>query len=194
MIPGRIDAPLGVRAAPNYDDLVREMEVVGVRLEMPANAPVLVMREQSGLRRIVTIYIGGPEASAIHTALEGLEPPRPLTHDLAIDLLEAADSRVERIVVTSIRDQTYFADVVLSGVGGQKVVSARPSDAVALALRSGCPIFVDDDLLDEVGKVIPDDDEIDEATSDSTGKADESAIIDEFRDFIDSINPEDFSE
>jgi uncharacterized protein len=172
------------------------MEVVGVRLEMPANAPVLVMREQSGLRRIVTIYIGGPEASAIHTALEGLEPPRPLTHDLAIDLLEAADSRVERIVVTSIRDQTYFADVVLSGAGGQKVVSARPSDAVALALRSGCPIFVDDDLLDEVGKVIPDDgeDEADEATPDSGRKVDESAIIDEFRDFIDSINPEDFSE
>ena len=173
------------------------MEIVGVRLEMPANAPVLVMREQSGLRRVMTIYIGGPEASAIHTALEGLEPPRPLTHDLAIDLLEAANGRVERIVVTEVRDATFFADVVLSSNGGQKVVSARPSDAVALALRSGSPIFAEDDLLDEVGRIIPED-EPDESDLDQAGEevseADKSAIIDEFRDFIDSINPEDFTD
>lgn len=170
------------------------MEIVGVRLEMPANAPVLVMREQSGLRRVMTIYIGGPEASAIHTALEGLEPPRPLTHDLAIDLLEAANGRVERIVVTEVRDATYFADVVLSSDGGQKVVSARPSDAVALALRSGSPIFAEDDLLDEVGRIVPEDEPDDDETGEEISEADKSAIIDEFRDFIDSINPEDFTD
>jgi hypothetical protein len=171
------------------------MEIVGVRLEMPANAPVLVMREQGGLRRVMTIYIGGPEASAIHTALEGLEPPRPLTHDLAIDLLEAANSRVERIVVTEVREATYFADVVLSSDNGQKVVSARPSDAVALALRSGSPIFADDDLLDEVGRIVPED-EPSGPESDDQGipEVDQTAIIDEFRDFIDSINPEDFTD
>ena len=173
------------------------MEIVGVRLEMPANAPVLVMREQSGLRRVMTIYIGGPEASAIHTALEGLEPPRPLTHDLAIDLLEAANGRVERIVVTEVRDATFFADVVLSSDGGQKVVSARPSDAVALALRSGSPIFAEDDLLDEVGRIIPEDESGDpdeDQAGEEISEADKSAIIDEFRDFIDSINPEDFTD
>jgi bifunctional DNase/RNase len=171
------------------------MEIVGVRLEMPANAPVLVMREQGGLRRVMTIYIGGPEASAIHTALEGLEPPRPLTHDLAIDLLEAANSRVERIVVTEVREATYFADVVLSSDNGQKVVSARPSDAVALALRSGSPIFADDDLLDEVGRIVPED-EPSGPESDDQGipEVDQTAIIDEFRDFIDSIKPEDFTD
>lgn len=173
------------------------MEIVGVRLEMPANAPVLVMREQSGLRRVMTIYIGGPEASAIHTALEGLEPPRPLTHDLAIDLLEAANGRVERIVVTEVRDATFFADVVLSSDGGQKIVSARPSDAVALALRSGSPIFAEDDLLDEVGRIIPEDesgDSDEDQAGEEISEADKSAIIDEFRDFIDSINPEDFTD
>jgi bifunctional DNase/RNase len=171
------------------------MEIVGVRLEMPANAPVLVMREQAGLRRVMTIYIGGPEASAIHTALEGLEPPRPLTHDLAVQLLEATNSRVERIIVTEVRDATYFAHVVLSGDAGQKIVSARPSDAVALALRSGSPIFVEDDLLDEVGRILPEDD-ADDATSGDQGipEVDQTAIIDEFRDFIDSIKPEDFTD
>jgi bifunctional DNase/RNase len=171
------------------------MEIVGVRLEMPANAPVLVMREQGGLRRVMTIYIGGPEASAIHTALEGLEPPRPLTHDLAIDLLEAANSRVERIVVTEVREATYFADVVLSSDNGQKVVSARPSDAVALALRSGSPIFADDDLLDEVGRIVPEDEPSGPESEDQgIPEVDQTAIIDEFRDFIDSINPEDFTD
>lgn len=170
------------------------MEIVGVRLEMPANAPVLVMREQGGLRRVMTIYIGGPEASAIHTALEGLEPPRPLTHDLAIDLLEAANSRVERIVVTEVRDATYFADVVLSSDGGQRTVSARPSDAVALALRSGSPIFAEDDLLDEVGRIVPDEEPDGSEEQDGIPESDQTAIIDEFRDFIDSINPEDFTD
>jgi bifunctional DNase/RNase len=171
------------------------MEIVGVRLEMPANAPVLVMREQGGLRRVMTIYIGGPEASAIHTALEGLEPPRPLTHDLAIDLLEAANSRVERIVVTEVREATYFADVVLSSDNGQKVVSARPSDAVALALRSGSPIFADDDLLDEVGRIVPEDEPSGPESEDQgIPEVDQTAIIDEFRDFIDSIKPEDFTD
>ena len=145
---------------------------------------------------MMTIYIGGPEASAIHTALEGLDPPRPLTHDLAIDLLEAANSRVERIVVTEVREATYFADVVLSSDGGQKIVSARPSDAVALALRSGSPIFAEDDLLVEVGRIVPEEepDESGDEMGKEIAEADQPAIIDEFRDFIDSINPEDFTD
>ena len=174
---------------------MHELELEGVRLEVPSNVPVMMLREIEAPRRVLPIYIGGPEASAIHTALEGLEPPRPLTHDLAIDLLEAANSRVERIVVTEVREATYFADVVLSSDNGQKVVSARPSDAVALALRSGSPIFADDDLLDEVGRIVPEDEPSGPESEDQgIPEVDQTAIIDEFRDFIDSINPEDFTD
>lgn len=163
---------------------VVEVEVVGLRLELPNSQPVLVLRESSGRRRVMTIYIGGPEATAIHTALEGTTPPRPLTHDLSLLLLEAVGVSLETVTITEIRSETYYADLTLSGANGQHTVSGRPSDAVALALRAGAGIFVSKDLLDEVGREISDE---------SSAEEDES-VVDEFRDFLDTISPEDFSD
>lgn len=160
------------------------VEVVGLRLELPSNQPVLVLRETEGRRRVMTIYIGGPEASAIHGALEGAKPPRPLTHDLTLLLLEAAGSSLERVTITEIKSDTYYADLVLRGAGGSETVSGRPSDAVALALRAGAAIYVAADLLDEVGREI----------SDETPAEEEESVVDEFRDFLDTISPEDFSD
>lgn len=164
---------------------MNEIEVVGVRLELPNNAPVLVLRETSGRRRIMTIHIGGHEASAIHSALEGIEPPRPLTHDLAVQLMESAGAHLESVIVSELRDQTYFAEIRLSTNGGERTVSSRPSDAIALALRVGQPIYVADAVLDEVGREMPEAGE---------GEEDDEAVVDEFRDFLDTISPEDFSD
>ncbi len=164
---------------------MREVEVVGLRVEMPSNVPVLLLRENSGKRRVMSIYVGGPEASAIHSALEGVTPPRPLTHDVTVDLLAAVGARIVRVVVTEVRDQTYYAEIVLRDEGGERTVSARPSDGVALALRAGAGVWVADDLMDEVGREVAEDAESDE---------DDETVVDEFRDFLDTISPEDFSD
>jgi bifunctional DNase/RNase len=165
---------------------VARVEVVGLRVELPSNQPVLVLRETEGRRRVLTIYIGGPEASAIHTALEGTQPPRPLTHDLSVLLIDALAAKLDRVIVTEIRNETYFAELVLRTAAGEVGVSGRPSDAVALALRADAGIFASVDLLDEVGREVPEDSTEDEES--------EEAVVDEFRDFLDSISPEDFSD
>ena len=158
------------------------LELIGVRVEMPANTPMLLLREAQGRHRLLPIYIGSPEASAIHYALEGVEPPRPLTHDLFLDVLGELGATVTRVVVTEIRDRTYYAELHLDTPNGAKVISARPSDAVALAVRCGAELFASDELVDEVGQepvAEPDDDA--------------AEIIDEFKDFIENVSPEDFA-
>ena len=90
---------------------MQELDVVGVRIEMPTNAPVLVLREQVEPHRVMTLYIGGPEASAIHAALEGIEPPRPLTHDLCIAVIENFGSEIEKVVITEVKNETYYAEI-----------------------------------------------------------------------------------
>jgi bifunctional DNase/RNase len=157
------------------------LELIGVRVEMPANTPMVLLRESDGRHRLLPIYIGTPEASAIHYALEGVIPPRPLTHDLMLDVIGELGASVSRIVVTEIRDRTYYAELHLATEGGDKVVSSRPSDAIALAVRCGAPMFADDSLIDAVGQ---------EAPVESEEDADE--IIDEFKDFIENVSPEDF--
>ena len=160
------------------------LELVGVRVEVPANTPMVLLREQTGRHRLLPIYIGTPEATSIHYALEGVTPPRPLTHDLFIQTLTELGVQVEQIVVTEMRDHTYFAELHLRrGAGGEvTVLSSRPSDAIALAVRVSAPLFASEELLDEVGQ---------EPTPEPEEEAEE--IIDEFRDFIEHVNPDDFA-
>lgn len=153
---------------------------------MPANTPVVLLRESSGRHRLLPILIGAPEANAIHLALEGLTPPRPLTHDLFRNVLDSLNVSLARVVITEIREHTYYADMHLTTPYGDLVVSSRPSDALALALRFTAPIFAEESLLDEVGQ------EAEEDTDDS--EAADEEILDEFRDFIESVKPEDFFE
>jgi hypothetical protein len=161
------------------------MQLVGVRIEIPANTPMLLLQESEGDRRLLPIYIGHPEASSIHLALEGIDSPRPLTHDLFLDTIEALGATVDRIVITEVRDHTYYAELHLSTGDGEHVVSARPSDAVALAVRRDVDIFASETLLDEAGQPAA------AADDDDDEQADE--IIDEFKDFIDNVSPEDFA-
>ena len=157
------------------------MELVGVRVEIPANTPMVLLQEQSGSQRLLPIYIGSPEASAIHYALEGIDPPRPLTHDLFVSVIGLLDATLTSVVVTEVRDHTYYAELHLATTDGEQTISARPSDAIALAVRCEAPIFASDDLLDEVGQV---------PETEPEEQAEE--IIDEFKDFIDNVSPEDF--
>lgn len=157
------------------------MDLLGVRLEVPANAPVVLLREQSGERRVLPIYIDSPEAKAIALGQEGRVTPRPMTHDLLRDLITALGATVVRITITELREGTFYAEVSLDGAGRTHVVSSRPSDAIALAVRTGAPIFASVAVLDEAG-----------AVPDVEPEPVEDEIIDEFRDFIDQVNPEDF--
>ena len=155
-----------------------EVEVVGIRLELPANQPVLVLRDLDG-SRYLPLLIGNPQATAISLALEGVNPPRPLTHDLLVDVIEHLDDQVLSTAITELIDGTYFAQIEFAN---HDAVSARPSDAVAVAIRCGVPIYVSQDVLDEAGMDVVGEDEIDE-----------SEEVEKFRAFLDEINPEDFS-
>ena len=163
-----------------------ELELVAVRVELPSNTPVVVLRELEGRRRQLSIFIGGPEATAIAFALEEVETPRPLTHDLFCDVLDELNVQLERVVLTELRDTTYYADLHLRSAAGEQHVSARPSDAVALAVRVGCPIFASEKVLDEAGFVVDADEE--EGTEESP-----EAVVEEFRQFIDQVSPDDFA-
>jgi hypothetical protein len=158
------------------------MELVGVRVEIPANTPMVLLQEQDGAHRLLPIYIGSPEAASIHYALEGVEPPRPLTHDLFVTVLGQVGASLSKVVVTEVRDHTYYAELHLIVDDQEQVVSSRPSDAIALAVRCEAPLYAADDLLDEVGQIPEPEPEV---------EAEE--IIDEFKDFIESVSPDDFA-
>ena len=114
------------------------LELVGVRVEIPANTPMVLLREQEGRHRLLPIYIGSPEASAIHYALEGVEPPRPLTHDLFVNVLQTLGITLERVEVTEIRDHTFYAELHLTTPTGPKVVSSRPSPSKTSSSVTSC--------------------------------------------------------
>jgi bifunctional DNase/RNase len=160
--------------------LVR-IELQGVRLEVPSQSPVMMLQESGEGGRVLPIYIGAPEASAIHYATEGIVPERPLTHDLLVNVVRGLGAEFSKIVITEVRDHTYFADLHLSIAGSEVVISARPSDAVAVAVRTETPIFASESLLKEVAK----------SPVAASGESEEE-ILDDFREFINSINPEDF--
>jgi bifunctional DNase/RNase len=161
------------------------MELLGVRLELPANAPVVLLREQEGEHRVLPIYIGPEEARAIALALEGVSTPRPMTHDLLRDVVGALEARVIGITVTELRESTFFAEIELL-IGDRTVrVSSRPSDAVALAVRVDAPIFASEEVLAAAAMPGTEDGEEDEE--------EQEEIVDQFREFIDQVNPEDFA-
>lgn len=157
-------------------------------MEIMGNVPVLLLREREGLRRVLPIYIGIPEASSIQWAKEGREAPRPLTHDLIVDLFGALGVVLDKVVITDVRDATFFAELHLQSRTGSVIVSSRPSDAIAIAIRAGAMIYCAGDVLDEAGKIADFEDSEDEVS----GEESETELLGEFRDFIENIRPEDF--
>ena len=164
------------------------MQVVGVRIEMPSNQPIVLLKEIDGVR-FLPIWVGAVEATAIAFAQQGVTPPRPLTHDLMQDIVESLDATVTAIQVTAIEEGVFMASLLIRNQDGSAVsVSARPSDAIALALRTHSNILADSDLLDNVGIEIPDD-----VAQDALNASGESSELERFREFLDQINPEDFA-
>lgn len=159
------------------------MELVGVRVEMPSSSPIALLREVGGARRVLPIFIGGAEATAIAFALEEVVTQRPMTHDLFRDVLDDLGVSLEKITVTDLRDGTFFAELELNARDGVHTISSRPSDAIALAARTGSPIFAAESVLDEAGYLA--DDEGDEP--------EEEEVVEQFKEFIDTVNPEDFA-
>ena len=162
------------------------MKLVGVRVEMPSNTPIVLLQETQGDARMLPIFIGQAEATAIALAMENVETPRPMTHDLVKDLLMVLSATLEQVVITDLRDKTFYAELHLKVGDGEQIVSCRPSDALAVAVRTESPIFAAESVIDAAG-FIPESDDDDEEDGE---KAEE--VLDEFREFIDNVNPEDF--
>jgi bifunctional DNase/RNase len=156
---------------------VIELELVGVRVELPHNQPIVLLKERQGTR-FLPIWIGPVEATSIAFALQGVVTPRPMTHDLMRDLLGTLAVDVERIVVTSLQEGTFYAEIVLLSDGDEVMVSSRPSDAIALAVRGTVPIFAEESVLTEAGIEIEDDEEQE---------------VERFKSFLDNVSPEDFN-
>lgn len=172
-------------------DAVRELDVVGVRVEMPSNQPIVLLRESDG-ERYLPIWIGAVEATAIAFAQQGMTPPRPLTHDLFKDVLDALGARLEQVLITEMRDSTYYAELVFSG--GVRV-SSRPSDSIAIALRMAAAIYTTEDLLETTAIEITDASEHDFATGPEEDKpAGPTAGLtpEQLREYLRRMNPEDF--
>lgn len=153
------------------------LEIVGVRVELPSNQPIVLLKEESG-NRYLPIWIGANEATAIATAMEGVEPPRPLTHDLMRSVIDAVGALAISVVITEMRDSVFFADLALDRAGERVIISARPSDAIALAVRTGTPVFAAPEILDQAGVEFEEEDDEDEVAK--------------FREFLEEVTVEDF--
>ncbi|WP_019202755.1 bifunctional nuclease family protein [Tsukamurella sp. 1534] len=164
-----------------------EMTVAGIRMDPPQNDPVLLLREVSG-PRYLPIWIGQGEATAIAIKLQGVEPSRPLTHDLIADLLETLGRSLTEVRITGLQEGTFYADLVLDG---DETVSARPSDSVAMAVRLSVPIYAEEDVLAEAGLLMPEE-EKDSETKDSEEEAPAEEEVEAFKEFLDSISADDF--
>ncbi len=153
------------------------MDVVGVRVELPSNQPIVLLREKDG-SRYLPIWIGANEATAIAIALEGIQPPRPLTHDLMRSVIDAVGALAVRVVITEMRDSVFYDDLALEVSGKEVQISSRPSDAIALAVRTGTPVFTISGVLEEAGVHFEEDDEEEEVAR--------------FREFLEEVTVEDF--
>jgi len=153
-----------------------EMSIKGLMIDPITNMPIIILRDQDG-QRVLPIWVGVFEANAIALQIENVQTPRPMTHDLLKNILEDLAIEVQRIVVTELRDSTFYATIELKRQGENFEISSRPSDAIALAVRMATPIFASEDVLSEASILIP---------------GDEEEEVEKFREFLDNVTPEDF--
>jgi bifunctional DNase/RNase len=168
-----------------------EVVLRAVRVDVGTSTPLLLLEEVGG-ERVLPIFIGAPEAAAIAYALQGVESPRPMSHDLLGHVISALGAQVFSVEITELVDNTFFANLRLVRSGDEIVVSSRPSDAVALALRVGAPILVSDELMATEGKVMQiayDEDDEEYVELDTPNEAN---LVAQLREFLDQVRPEDF--
>jgi uncharacterized protein len=159
---------------------MQEMVIYGVSFDMVGKQPIVLLKTADG-NKFLPIWIGHPEAAAILMKLQGASTPRPMTHDLVTDLLEKLEARVTRIAVTELRENTFYAVVTVAVDGSEIEIDSRPSDAIALAVRSDAPIFADDSVIEESAIEFEHED------------VNEEEVVEEFKKFLDEVKPDDFS-
>ena len=159
---------------------MQQMQIYGVSFDMVGKQPIVLLKTVDG-NRFLPIWIGHPEAAAILMKLQGAQTPRPMTHDLLNDLLEQLDAKCERVSVTELRDNTFYASITISVNGAEIEIDSRPSDAIALAVRCQAPIFAAEEVIDESS--IEFEHEVE----------DQEEVVERFKDFLDEVSPEDFA-
>lgn len=164
-----------------------ELEIVGVRVEMPSNQPLVLLKEVLGERH-VPIWIGTAEATAIALAQQGVVTPRPLTHDLLCSVVTALGHSVVRVNITTVEDSVFYAQLVFDD---GTTVSSRSSDALAVAQRVGCSIWASESVVEDAGVLIADDEAEAETEPPVSAEAKEQELR-RFREFLDEVEPEDF--
>ena len=159
---------------------MQQMQIYGVSFDMVGKQPIVLLKTVDG-NRFLPIWIGHPEAAAILMKLQGAQTPRPMTHDLLNDLLEQLEAKCERVSVTELRDNTFYASITISVNGSEIEIDSRPSDAIALAVRCQAPIFAAEEVIDESS--IEFEHEVE----------DQEEVVERFKDFLDEVSPEDFA-
>ena len=160
------------------------VRIASLSVDAVSNQPVIILRpaeDAPGEGRLVPIWIGHAEASAILLALQGMEPPRPMTHDLLKGVLDSVDTALTRVEITRIEEGTFYAALILRGEERTFAVDARPSDSIALAVRTHSPIFIAEEVLESAG--IPEPEESDLS---------EEEELEQFREFLEGVDPSDF--
>ncbi len=159
---------------------MQQMQIYGVSFDMVGKQPIVLLKTVDG-NRFLPIWIGHPEAAAILMKLQGAQTPRPMTHDLLNDMLENLEAKCERVSVTELRDNTFYASITISVNGSEIEIDSRPSDAIALAVRCQAPIFAAEEVIDESS--IEFEHEVE----------DQEEVVERFKDFLDEVSPEDFA-
>lgn len=156
------------------------MSIYGVSFDMVGKQPIVLLKTEEG-NRFLPIWIGHPEAAAILMKLQGQETPRPMTHDLFVSLIGQVDAECESVTVTELRDNTFYAQINLVVNGESVEIDSRPSDALALAVRTDAPIYAADEVIEE--SAIEFEHEVE----------DTEEVVEKFKDFLDNVTPEDFA-
>ncbi|HET8593511.1 MAG TPA: bifunctional nuclease family protein [Solirubrobacterales bacterium] len=157
------------------------MTIYGVSFDMVGKQPIVLLKTVDG-NKFLPIWIGHPEAAAILMKLQGASTPRPMTHDLLSDVLDQIDAKCEKVSVTELRDNTFFASITISMNGSELEIDSRPSDALALAVRTSAPIFAADEVIEE-SAIEFEGEEVE----------DTEQVVEKFKDFLDNVTPEDFA-
>lgn len=158
---------------------MREVQIYGVSFDMVGKQPIVLLKTVDD-NRFLPIWIGHPEAAAILMKLQGADTPRPMTHDLMVEMLDQVETKCERISINELRDNTFYATITLSVTGTEVEIDSRPSDALALAVRVQAPIFVAEEVIEESSI------EFDQTVEDN------EQVVERFKDFLDDVSPEDF--
>jgi len=159
---------------------VQLMSIYGVSFDMVGKQPIVLLKTEEG-NKFLPIWIGHPEAAAILMKLQGQETPRPMTHDLFVDLVGQVGAQCESVTVTELKDNTFYAQINLLVNGETVEIDSRPSDALALAVRTDAPIYAADDVIEE--SAIEFEHEVE----------DTEEVVEKFKDFLDNVSPEDFA-